>query len=147
MNELLIMVIRLFIAALLAGLIGYERETKEQPAGVRTHLLVGTTACMLMLLSIYGFKPYFNEHTQIDLARIPAYVISGIGFLGAGTIMVHRGNILGLTTAASIWTVAGIGLVVGVGMYELAVIVTIIVVVSLSLLRKVIRLIEKKRGE
>jgi putative Mg2+ transporter-C (MgtC) family protein len=147
MNELTIMLIRLLLAALLSGVIGIEREIKDQPAGLRTHILVGTTACMLMLLSLYGFEPYLKEHTQIDYARIPAYVISGLGFLGAGTIIVNQGNVKGLTTAASIWTVAGIGLVVGAGMYELGVIVTVIVIVSLSVLRKIAKVIERKWGE
>lgn len=88
-------------------------------AGFRTHILVGVGSCLMMLMSLYGFSSLIDTYGNIrfDPARIPSYVISGIGFLGAGTIIVYGGTIRGLTTAASIWTVAGLGLVVGLGMY------------------------------
>ncbi|MCA1032729.1 MgtC/SapB family protein [Bacillus timonensis] len=137
-SDFLIMMVRIFLAALLSGLVGLEREIKKHPAGFRTHLLVGVGSCLMILLSLYGFQPYINEHENIrfDPARIPSYVISGIGFLGAGTILVKGATVRGLTTAASIWVVAGLGLVVGAGMYELAVLTTLVVLLSLIFLNK-----------
>lgn len=138
-DDLLLFVFRLFFALILSGLIGFEREVKNHSAGFRTHILVGVGACLMMLLSLYGFEEFMDQHEQVrfDPARIPSYVISGIGFLGAGTIIVNGMTIRGLTTAASIWTVAGIGLVVGAGMYDVATITTIFVLMSLVFLNKV----------
>ncbi|WP_044746987.1 MgtC/SapB family protein [Bacillus alveayuensis] len=138
MFEWEIMLMRLIIAATLCGFIGLEREVKRHPAGFRTHLLVGVGACLMMLLSLYGFDEYIenNEHIQFDPARIPSYVISGIGFLGAGTILVKGVTVRGLTTAASIWVVAGLGLVIGAGMFLLAFFTTAIVLLSLIFLNK-----------
>ncbi|MCA1024387.1 MgtC/SapB family protein [Halobacillus litoralis] len=138
-EDILMFIFRLFFALLLAGLIGFERELKNHSAGFRTHILVGVGACMMMLLSLYGFQTFMEEYDNVrfDPARIPSYVISGIGFLGAGTIIVNGITIRGLTTAASIWTVAGIGLVVGAGMYDVATVTTFFVLISLILLNKV----------
>lgn len=129
-------VIRLLVALLLSGIIGFEREWNHHSAGFRTHILVGLGACLMMLLSLYGFLQFIEayDNVRFDPARIPSYVISGIGFLGAGTIIVYGGTIRGLTTAASIWAVAGVGLVVGAGMYGPAIITTILILVSLVLL-------------
>ncbi|WP_243388363.1 MgtC/SapB family protein [Bacillus kexueae] len=133
-----VMFLRLILAALLCGVIGIEREVKRHPAGFRTHLLVGVGACLMMLLSLFGFSQFLeeNQHVQYDPARIPSYVISGIGFLGAGTILVKGATVKGLTTAASIWVVAGIGLVIGAGMYDLAAFSTAVVLLSLIFLNK-----------
>ncbi|UOQ44650.1 MgtC/SapB family protein [Halobacillus salinarum] len=129
---------RLLVALVLSGLIGFERELKNHSAGFRTHIMVGVGACLMMLLSLYGFQDFIEEYDNVrfDPARIPSYVISGIGFLGAGSIIVHGSTIRGLTTAASIWTMAGIGLVVGAGMYGLAVLTTVLVLLSLIFLNK-----------
>lgn len=139
-NEMFTVIIRLSLIVLLSGFIGFERELKNHPAGLRTHILVGVGSCLLMLLSLFGFEDFINSHpqaTRYDPSRIPSYVVSGIGFLGAGTILVHGGvTVKGLTTAASIWTVAGLGLVVGVGMYFEAVLVTVIIITTLLFLDK-----------
>ena len=137
-NEFWVMTLRVVIAAVLSGLVGFEREIKNHPAGFRTHLLVGIGSCIMMLLSLYGFEPYINKYENIrfDPARIPSYVISGIGFLGAGTILVKGATIRGLTTAASIWVVAGLGLITGVGMYAPAFFTTIVVLLSLIFLNR-----------
>lgn len=141
--------IRLIAAAVLAGFIGLEREMKRHPAGLRTHILVGVGSCLMMILSLFGFQAYIDsgENIRFDPARIPSYVISGIGFLGAGTILVHGRTVRGLTTAASIWVVAGIGLIVGAGMYYEAVLATVIVVLSLFFLNKIETLYAKKRNK
>ncbi|SDN12792.1 putative Mg2+ transporter-C (MgtC) family protein [Sediminibacillus halophilus] len=147
-EDFTLMVIRLFVALLLSGLIGFEREWNNHAAGFRTHILVGVGSCLMMLLSIYGFEAFMEKYDNVrfDPARIPSYVISGIGFLGAGTIMVHGINIRGLTTAASIWAVAGLGLVVGAGMYSLAAVATLIILLSLVFLQQVERLFLNKRA-
>lgn len=127
-------VTRLLAAAFFSGLIGIEREAKKQPAGLRTHLLVGIGSCLMMILSITGFDSFINRDNstiRYDPARIPSYVISGIGFLGAGTIIVHRGSVRGLTTAASVWVAAGLGLAIGAGMYFTAFLTTAIVLLTL----------------
>lgn len=139
-EDYMVITVRLLMAAVLSGIIGIERETKKQPAGLRTHLLVGTGACLMMILSVTGFDTYINTMTgplQFDPSRIPSYVISGIGFLGAGTIIVNRGSVKGLATAASIWVAAGLGLVIGIGMYYVAVLSTLIVIGTLYVLGEV----------
>ncbi|CQR48554.1 putative Mg(2+) transport ATPase [Paraliobacillus sp. PM-2] len=148
-QEFVTMSTRIIIALILSGLIGFEREIKQHSAGFRTHILVGVSACLMMLLSIYGFTSYLNEYGDVvrfDPARIPSYVISGIGFLGAGTIIVNGMTIRGLTTAASIWAVAGLGLVVGVGMYKEAILTTIIILLSLIFLNNFEKRISKHKS-
>lgn len=139
-EDYMVITIRLLMAALLSGMIGMEREAKKQPAGLRTHLLVGIGACLMMILSVRGFDSYLihaDGPLQFDPGRIPSYVISGIGFLGAGTIIVNRGSVKGLATAASIWVAAGLGLIIGIGMYYVAVLSTLIVLGTLYILGEV----------
>lgn len=108
--------IRLVLALFLGGLIGFEREVSSHAAGLRTHILVCVGSALVMLLSMYGFSAFVNEvNVRLDPSRLAAQVISGIGFLGAGTIIFNGRSITGLTTAASLWVVAGIGLAVGAG--------------------------------
>lgn len=147
-DDFSIIVIRLLTALVLSGLIGFERELNNHFAGFRTHILVGVGACSMMILSLFGFTSFLEEYDNIrfDPARIPSYVVSGIGFLGAGTIMVYGGTIRGLTTAATIWAVAGVGLVVGAGMYGLAVVATIIILISLAFLNNFERLFKKGKS-
>ena len=142
-----VIVLRLFVALLLSGIIGFEREWNRHSAGFRTHILVGVGASLMMSLSLYGFIDFIERYDNIrfDPARIPSYVISGIGFLGAGTIIVYGGTIRGLTTAASIWAVAGIGLVVGAGMYGPAIVATFIILISLVVLNNWEKLFPSQR--
>lgn len=129
--------IRLLIAALLGGLIGWERERNNHPAGLRTHMLVCIGATLIMLLSIYGFPQFMNQsQVRFDPGRIAAQVVSGIGFLGAGTILRQGFTVSGLTTAASLWVVAAIGLSAGAGFYYPAVLTTALALVSLELLNR-----------
>src|SRR5690554_2099366 len=125
--------VRLLLSLVLAGLIGLERESLGRPAGFRTHILVGMGSTLIMIVSMYAFLGFGIDN---DPGRIAAQVVSGIGFLGAGTIMREGANIRGLTTAASLWTVAGIGLTVGAGLYFAAIVATILVVLTLVLLNK-----------
>ena len=131
------MSIRLLLAGLMGGIIGLERESHGRPAGLRTHIIVSLGSCLIMLVSIYGFEDAGNRAP----ARLAAQVISGIGFLGAGTILREGATIIGLTTAASLWVVAGIGLAMGGGFFLGGVATTILAVCTLAFLDK----IENKR--
>ena len=146
-EDFLLIITRLLVALVLSGLIGFEREINNHSAGFRTHILVGVGACLMMILSLFGFSTFneVNDNIRFDPARIPSYVISGIGFLGAGTIIVYGGTVRGLTTAASIWAVAGIGLVVGSGMYSVAIFTTLIILISLIFLNHIERIFPRSR--
>ena len=126
--------IRILIALACGGIIGYEREHKNRPAGLRTHMLVCIGAALVMIVSQYLFEKYSPGVT--DPARLGAQVISGIGFLGAGTIIRDRFSVKGLTTAATLWVVACIGLAIGSGYYLMGIIVTVIIFPALILMRK-----------
>lgn len=129
--------LRLFLAVFLGGLIGFERERHNRPAGFRTHILVCAGSALIMLVSAYGFTGQIGGAGYIsDPGRIAAGVVTGIGFLGAGTILQQRGSIRGLTTAATIWVVSGVGLAAGIGFYLGAILTTFFVLVSLLLLRR-----------
>ena len=121
------MVLRLLLAAALGAVIGIQREHAKKPAGLRTHILISLGACLFTVISIYAFSA--------DLARVAAGVVTGIGFIGGGAIIrgSREGIIAGLTTAASIWMMAGIGLAVGVGFYLVAVVATIIALLILMI--------------
>lgn len=128
---------RILIAGGLAGIIGWEREKNMHPAGLRTHILVCVGATLVMLISIYGFAPFMTEPiVRFDPSRISAQVISGIGFLGAGTIIRQGPTVSGLTTAASLWVVAAIGLAVGAGYEFAAIFSTVVVFVCLNLMNR-----------
>lgn len=116
-------VLRLLLAYILCAAIGWERERAQRPAGLRTHILVGTGAAGFMLISIYGFD---GLGTVRDPARVAAQIITGIGFLGAGTIWRNDSRVGGLTTAASIWVVAAIGMMAGAGMWFAALFITLL---------------------
>lgn len=137
----LTLLIRTLLALLCAGLIGYERDAHGSAAGLRTHILVCLGAMIAMCTGVFTVVHYGG-----DASRIGAQVVSGIGFLGAGTIIVHRGHISGLTTAAGLWASACIGLAIGAGFYEAAVLGTIAVFFVERGLREVSKNIMKKHG-
>ena len=126
----LVVLQRLLLITLLAGIIGYERERHGRAAGFRTHILVGVGSCLVMLTGLHLMEVMAGR-AEIDPTRIAAQVISGIGFLGAGTILRFRASVLGLTTAASLWAVAGIGVAVGSGFLWGAMASALIVIVAL----------------
>lgn len=125
--------IRLFMAAFFGGLIGIERERRVWVAGMRTHMMVCVGACLVMIVSAYGFSEVLgSDYMRVDPSRVASQVVSGIGFIGAGTILFSRhGRVRGLTTAAGLWTVAAIGLATGGGMYYAAGITTFIALIIL----------------
>lgn len=138
--------IRLGAALLLGGLIGLEREIGNHSAGFRTHILVCIGSALITILSAYGFSDFVNEpNVRTDPARLTAQIISGIGFLGAGTILRTGLVVSGLTTAASLWVVAAIGIGVGAGFYYAAGLATLMVLVSLFLLNKLEKVMWKSR--
>ena len=141
--------VRVVLAGVLGGAIGAEREIREREAGLRTHLLVAVGAALFTLVSAYGWRDFrFSTESGItyDPTRIAAQVVTGIGFLGAGAIIRQGLSIRGLTTAASLWVVAAIGIASGAGYYSAAVITTVLVLVSLWPLRIVaFRLFERIR--
>jgi len=124
---------RLVLAALLGSVIGFERERMNWAAGLRTHMLVCVGSALMMLVSAFGFADVLGEkNVVLDPSRIASQVVSGIGFLGAGSILLRGEIVRGLTTAASLWSVAGIGLAVGGGMYTAALGATVIIFVILA---------------
>ncbi|MDQ6422300.1 MgtC/SapB family protein [Paenibacillus sp. LHD-117] len=138
--------IRILLALVLGGMIGFERELGGHSAGFRTHILVCMGSAVIVLLSMYGFAAFASEpNVRLDPARLAAQVISGIGFIGAGTIMRNGLNVSGLTTAASLWVSAAIGLSAGAGFYYCAVISTVLVVISLFALNKVEKLFSRTK--
>lgn len=131
--ENLDLIIRLLIAAGLGSLIGFERERLSWAAGLRTHMLVCVGSCLFMIVSAYGFSDLYGKNgITLDPSRIAGQVVSGIGFLGAGSILLRGEVVRGLTTAASLWTVAALGLAVGGGMYVEACAATAVVLVILA---------------
>jgi putative Mg2+ transporter-C (MgtC) family protein len=134
MNMLDVM-LRLLLAIALGGIIGLEREASQKPAGLRTHILISVSAAMMMVFSqlmLAGKAPAGS-----DMLRVAAAVITGMGFIGAGTIIQSQGMVHGLTTASTLWTVAGLGLVVGAGYYLVAVLFSVLVIAALVLFRRV----------
>jgi putative Mg2+ transporter-C (MgtC) family protein len=125
-------VFRLVLAAVLSGIIGFEREFHGRAAGFRTHILLCIGSTLVMLTSIHIFEMYYGK-VPLDPARIAAGVVTGIGFLGAGAIVHFKSSIRGLTTAASLWVVAGIGLAVGSGLYFASILTTILTMIALLL--------------
>jgi putative Mg2+ transporter-C (MgtC) family protein len=127
-NDTLEILLRLFCAALMGGLIGFERELNHKPAGMRTHILIAVGAALFSIFSIVLLQTYPG---QADVSRIVSQIVVGVGFLGAGTIMRSEGSIGGLTTAAAIWVVAAIGTFTGFGLYKVAGLATLLVFVIL----------------
>jgi putative Mg2+ transporter-C (MgtC) family protein len=129
---------RLFISAVLGGLIGLDRGRRDLGAGLRTHMLVSVGSALLMLVSAYGFSPSLKPSLVVlDPSRVAAQVVSGIGFLGAGTILMRKEIVKGLTTAAGIWAVAAVGLAVGGGLYGAALFATAIMLGILVVLKPI----------
>jgi putative Mg2+ transporter-C (MgtC) family protein len=126
------LVLRLTVGLVLGAVIGFEREMAHQPAGFRTHSLVSLGAALFTVVSAFGFAG-----DLVDPTRIAAQIVSGIGFIGAGTILQYRGHIRGLTTAASLWSVAAIGTAAGAGLYVVAIVGTLLILVILSILDRV----------
>ena len=130
---------RIFVAALLGGAIGLEREYRSKEAGFRTHFLVALGSTLFMIISQYGFGEVLdNDHVSLDPSRIASQVVTGIGFIGAGTIIFQKHVVRGLTTAAGLWVTSAIGLTCGAGMYMLSIASTTLVLLCLEALNFII---------
>ena len=138
------MIIRLLVSAFLGGMVGIEREAHEKAAGFRTHILVCLGSCVITLTSLHLFDMY-RGIAPVDPGRVAAQIVSGIGFLGAGTILRHRSSIIGLTTAASLWSIAGIGLAVACGLYMVSFFTTLLILASLLVLREIQPIVTPKK--
>jgi len=141
-GNLALIVLSLILSALFSGVIGFEREYHGHAAGLRTHLLVALGSCLIMILSIYGFPGAYESHR--DPARLAAQVVTGIGFLGAGTIVQTGTDVKGLTTAATLWFAMAIGLACGSGNFIVAAIATVIAFFVLVSMRKVEKLAARR---
>lgn len=151
-----ILIGRLALAALFGALIGLEREFRAKEAGLRTHYLVALGSCLFMIVSQYGFDlaDVFSLHpaamqasVRVDVSRVAAQIVSGVGFLGAGMIVLHKRFVVGLTTAAAIWTTAAIGAAAGGGMWAVAAVATALTLAGLELFRLVDRKIGTAKHE
>lgn len=128
-------VLRLLVAGILGAVIGLDREYRAKEAGYRTHFLVSLGSALIMIVSQYGFQEIIKEDSvTLDPSRVAAQVVSGIGFIGAGTIIFQKQIVRGLTTAAGIWATAGIGLAVGAGMYVIGIAAMVLTLVGLEVL-------------
>lgn len=137
--------LRLVTATVLAGIVGLDRERHRSAAGLRTHALVGMSSCLFMIASAFGFADILGTpNVTLDPSRIAAQIVTGIGFLGAGTIIAHGTSVRGLTTAASVWTVAAIGLAIGGGMYRAAFIATVLALILLLVIRPIERKLDQR---
>jgi putative Mg2+ transporter-C (MgtC) family protein len=143
MSNYLEMAVKILVIIILAGVVGIDRELRHKPAGTKTHMLVGLGSTVFTILSIWFYKEY-NTHGQVDPGRLAAQIVTGIGFLGAGTIIQSGSAVIGLTTAASLWSVAAIGVAVGTGNYFLAAITTGAMVLVFVLINRLSDIFETK---
>lgn len=137
--------LRLLVAGILGAIIGLDREYRAKEAGYRTHFLVSLGSALIMIVSQYGFHEIIKENSvTLDPSRVAAQVVSGIGFIGAGTIILQKQIVRGLTTAAGIWATAGIGLAVGAGMYAIGIATTVLTLIGLELLSYIFKSVGMK---
>ena len=128
-------ILRLFLAGIMGAIIGLDREYRAKEAGYRTHFLVSLGSALIMIVSQHGFSEILDTpNVNLDPSRIASQVVTGIGFIGAGTIILHKQIVRGLTTAAGIWATSGIGLAIGAGMYALGISATILTLIGLEVL-------------
>ena len=128
-------ILRLFLAGIMGAIIGLDREYRAKEAGYRTHFLVSLGSALIMIVSQHGFSEILDTpNVNMDPSRIASQVVTGIGFIGAGTIILHKQIVRGLTTAAGIWATSGIGLAIGAGMYALGISATILTLIGLEVL-------------
>ena len=140
-------VVLLVIAFVLSGVIGVEREFRHKNAGARTHILVGTGSALFTLVSAYGFEQVLGNDVVLDPSRIAAQIVTGIGFLGAGVIFVRKSVLSGLTTAASIWVVAAVGMACGAGMPLIATVAVVLYLVAVLLVTLLVQRIREPLQE
>ncbi|WP_426365483.1 MgtC/SapB family protein [Mammaliicoccus lentus] len=129
--------LRIFLAVLCGAIIGYERSQRLKAAGIRTHILVSAASALFIIISKYGFNDILNySNVELDPSRVAAQVVSGISFIGAGTILIKNQNINGLTTAAGLWITSGVGMALGSGLYFIGILSGILIVIIQYFLRE-----------
>ena len=139
--------LRIFLAAICGGAVGYERERRFKSAGTRTHLIVALSACLMMIVSKYGFFDVAGTHgLSVDASRIGAGVVSAIGFLGAGVIFFRKETVSGVTTAAGLWAIVGVGIAIGAGLYFTGLTATFILLLIQLLLHRKTPLVRTHRS-
>ena len=140
--------LRILLSAVCGGVVGYERKNRGKGAGIRTHIIVAVASCLMMIVSLYGFEDFFEYmktqkyDIRLDPSRVASQIVSGVGFLGAGMIFVQKKMVTGLTTAAGVWAISGIGMAIGGGMYILGVACSVIIVIIQVILHKDIRFLK-----
>ena len=140
------LIFRLIVSALLGGMIGFEREYREKAAGFRTHFLVALGSALFMIISVYGFDgTLISDNHRLDVSRIAAQVVTGIGFIGAGVIVFQKNSVKGLTTAASVWVTAAIGLACGSGMFAVSIVAALLVLIGLEAFNFFLRKVDNRR--
>lgn len=127
-------ILRLTVAGILGFIIGLEREYRAKEAGTRTHFLVAIGSALIMIASQWGFLDVLGRGMRVDASRVAAQIVSGIGFIGAGTIMMHKEFVRGLTTAAGLWVASGIGIAIGGGLYILGTAAALLTLIGMELL-------------
>ena len=146
-------VFRIFLAGVCGMIIGFERKNRSKEAGIRTHFVVACGAALMMVVSKYAFFDviskgiYEGVEVRLDPSRIASTIASGIGFLGAGMIFVHRNTITGLTTAAGIWATSGVGMAIGAGLYSIGICATLIILLAQIILHKNFRWIRLPKAK
>ena len=134
----LTMVLRILLAGCCGGAIGYERENRQKPAGLRTHVIIGVASSLMIIISKYGFYDVLADHINVDPSRVASSVVTAVGFLGSGVIFTRNKTVSGITTSAGIWATVGVGLAIGSGQLFLGIVATgMILVVELFLGRSV----------
>ena len=142
------LVVRLVLSVICGYMIGFERKNRKKEAGIRTHIIVCVASCLMMEISKYGFSDItVTQAMKADGSRIASQIVSGIGFLGAGMIFVHKNSIKGLTTAAGIWATSGIGMAIGAGMYFIGTVTTIMIVLLQIILHTNVRFLRHEISE
>jgi putative Mg2+ transporter-C (MgtC) family protein len=144
------LILRLLVAAVLGGIIGFERELRDHPAGLRTHITVSIGSALFVIAGAYGFGEFItseNTNVVVGVDRVASTVVTGIGFLGGGAILKHGATVRGLTTAGSLWVTAAVGLAVGLGSYTIAIAATVATIVTLVALRAPERWIAKRLAQ
>lgn len=122
--------LRIILAGICGGVIGYERKNRGKGAGIRTHVIVAIASALMMIISKYGFSDLaFGEDFRLDPSRVASQIVSGVGFLGAGMIFIQKKAVKGLTTAAGIWATSGIGMAIGSGMYAIGIAASLVILV------------------
>lgn len=144
--EQLVYMLRIVMAALCGGMVGYERQNKKKNAGVRTHVIIAVASAIMMIISKYGFDDVLGDYIKLDPSRVAAGIVTAIGFIGSGIIFFRNNSVSGITTSAGIWATVGLGMAMGSGMYALGIMSTaVIMIAEVFLGRK--RFFSKKTGE